>query len=116
LPQGARTAPYFSLVGALVLARAGEHERARETLDSVDLAQAAALADGITSGWVRVQPLAAATLVTLGDRDGAIELLEQAQMEDPWVLIYDRCCPELSLLESDPRYRHLLHKTGVVVD
>ena len=104
------------LVEALVLARAGEHQRAKEVLESVDLSEAVALADGITSGSVRAQPLAAATLVALGERDAAIELLERAQAEDPWVLIYDRCYPELSSLEADPRYRRLLQRTGVVVE
>jgi DNA-binding SARP family transcriptional activator/TolB-like protein len=116
LPQEPSTTPYYSLVKALVLARAGEFERARETLDGVDLSEAVALADAVTSGWIRAQPLAAATLVALGDHDAAIELLEEAQTEDPWVLIYDRCYPELSSLESDPRYRRLLEKTGVAVD
>lgn len=116
VPKGTRAAPYFSLVEALVLARAGQRQRAMEVLESVDLSEAVALADGITSGWVRAQPLAAATLVALGERDAAIELLERAQTEDPWVLIYDRCYPELYSLESDHRYRRLLGNTGVAAD
>ncbi|MEJ2540983.1 MAG: hypothetical protein P8188_13595, partial [Gemmatimonadota bacterium] len=116
LPKEARTAPYYSLVEALVLARAGQLQQAKEVLASVDLPEAVALVNGITSGQVRAQPLAAAALVALGDHDAAIELLEEAHEEDPWVLIYDRCYPELDSLESDPRYRRLLEETGVVVD
>lgn len=106
--------PYWDLVRALLHARAGRRLEAIALLD--------ALGDGPTEGWPlgpapsrRASPpaLLAVVLVALGERDAAVQILEDAIDRDPWVLFYDRCYPELAKLESDPRYREVLRRTGL---
>ncbi|HSM07214.1 MAG TPA: hypothetical protein VK858_21480, partial [Longimicrobiales bacterium] len=104
---------YYALVQALVLARAGREDEAGRILAEVDLAEARALTDRATSGQIKPTPVVAATLAALGRAEEASVFLEEAMQEDPMVLLYDRCYPELQALEADPRYRQLLRRTGV---
>lgn len=114
LDEGDGLHPYLQLVRALVLARDGRTSQAESLLLRVDAEQAAYWAKtNWQSKLVTVPAVQAATLVALGRRGGAVDLLEAAMEEDPDILLYDRCYPELRSLEQDPRYRALLARTGV---
>jgi hypothetical protein len=60
-------------------------------------------------------PLYAAVLVALGRGEEAIRVLGLALERDPAAMLYDRCYPELRMLEDDLRYRALLRRSGVPI-
>jgi eukaryotic-like serine/threonine-protein kinase len=106
--------PYWELVRALLFARAGRSIEAEALLDGIDhdLLNSWAL-QRFPSRTVSPAPLGAAVLVALGRQDDAIEVLRAALDRDPATLLYDRCYPELTTLEADPRYQELLRRTGL---
>lgn len=114
LDQAPETRAYWDLLRALVHARAGRRDQAEALIRGLSEEQLAAWAIGLYPSR-RVIPAAihAATLVALGQRDTAVEVLQAAMERDPNVLLYDRCYAELESLEGDARYQELLRQAGI---
>ena len=106
--------PYWDLLRALLHARSGRGAEAEALLRGMDEAPVtAAVRAAFPARQVSPAPLYAAVLVALGRREEAIRMLGLAMERDPAVLLYDRCYPELTSLEGDPRYQTLLRRSGV---
>lgn len=106
--------PYWELLRALLHARAGRRAEAEALLGGLDEESLAGeMLRRVGSGRVGSVPVHAATLVALSRPDAAIDVLEAAMDRDPWVLLYDRCYPELRALQRYPRYQELLRRTGL---
>ncbi len=90
---------------AYVCARKGDEERSQEILGSMLTERA----DGRY-----VSPFFLATVyLGLGDRDQALELLEQARVEHDLNLVWNLPDPILDELRDEPRFRDLVHKLAI---
>lgn len=108
--------PYWDLVRALMHARAGRDREAETLLSGVDLAAVTyAVRAGFPARQISPAPLYAAVLIALDRREEAIAMLGSALENDPDALLYDRCYPELQMLDGDPRYQALLRRSGVPI-
>jgi eukaryotic-like serine/threonine-protein kinase len=105
---------YWSVLRALLDARAGRTAAAEAALRQLDVATLEAeIYDRVASGRLSVAALVAATQVALGRPDDAIGTLLHAAQRDPRSLLYDRCYRELAELEADQRYRDILRRAGL---
>jgi tetratricopeptide (TPR) repeat protein len=107
---------YWKLLRALLHARSGRKVEAETLLHGLDEAVlTTAVRADFPTRQVSPAPLYAAVLVALGREEEAIRVLGLALDRDPAAMLYDRCYPELRMLEDDPRYRALLRRSGVPI-